>query len=989
MAEQYQFVKAVANRLGYSDTGGLLYSGDATKSGTRTQLLRRAAENVGVNAVYFAGDRPLVYFAERPDLDAKTCWKLQRAAWNDCRVPLLFVVARNRISIYDAYAAPANSAEDVDAEGRLVQTLDILSAELELFQRQRVESGQLWRQFPSNFDLQTRCDQTPLKNLGATQQALLKQNLPNSVVYSLLPRLILILYLDHRGVLSSSYYQRFGGNTLFDILRRKRTTYQLFSDLQDRFNGDLFPVNEEESRKVTDQHVATLGEFLSGSEMDSGQRSLWPLYDFSIIPIQLVSAIYEFFLRHPDRPGKLGVGTVYTPQELVELLVNEVLPWPQHQAPQSTEAQLPKVIDPACGSGIFLVEAYRRIVEMWCARHPTVRPSARDLRTILITCIHGIEKEVSARQVTAFSLYLAMLDYVEPKHIWTTVKFPSLTSPNDQGKENIELGDAFAKGEDGSYDIVLGNPPWKRNFITASAKSYCASRNQPIAAEIAHAFLWRSLDLAKPTGQVAVLAPAKWLFNQEGPDQKFRRAFLKRAHIETIVNLSAVRRDVFADAVGPATAVIFRPQPHAKTSSTVMYCTPKQDKRRVLPLMIDGADVKWIARKEVESRDDIWKPLMWASWRDLLLVRRLKALGESLGNLLEQRGSHVGHGFQPFDENRNKAKGVRAITDRALAAMPHVEASQITRYAISNDALLPQFSSAAFVRRGRVEAYTAPHILIKESVPGGRLVAAFLSTNCTFRDTITGVADRDSRFLKAFTAYVNTTVAAYFVFLTSTSWGVEREHAKTGDILRLPAYPLHREEHVHTLASLYDEWVARPEQQKTVEREIEDVVSKAFSLDKIERTLVKDLAAFVLAPDSQRVTGPASTHELQSYAAAYSSVIERMVEKPKRISSTIRPTNGPLTVVSLRVSETSKKAPSSDIAPAKGDLATVLEHLDRQLKSAESKSIYVRRHVRFYDGETLHIVKPSDRIFWTESAAIADADETIAEAVSRKMLVAS
>lgn len=986
MAYEHPSLTALAARLGYTETHGLLLAGQPTPSGTRAELLKRAREHVKVDAVYFAGDRPLAYFAERPSLDRETCWKLHRAAWNDSRVPLLFVVTRDQVAIYDSYAEPAHDAEHVNDEQRLVQVLDLLSTELEAFSRPEVESGRLWQRWPDRFDLKHRCDQTLLENLRGTQDQLHAQGLPHPVIYRLLPRVILILYLDHRRVLTPSYYQQFGGGDLFSVLRHKRTAYDLFAALHEHFNGDLFPLSAEEISTVKDEHVATIAECLSGTEMATGQRSLWPLYDFSIIPIQLVSAIYEFFLRDRRRPDSPAVGTVYTPQELVELLMNEVLPWPGSRAGSALhpDGRLPRVIDPACGSGIFLVEAYRRIVEHWRARHPDQRLGAKELRTLLTTCIHGIEKEPSARHVTAFSLYLAMLDYLEPKHIWTQVKFPTLTLPREGGPANLRLGDAFENGEKGAFDLVVGNPPWKRNHLPESARRYCAGNGQPVANEIAHAFLWRFLDLTHPEGRAALLAPAKWLFNREGPDRKFRRAFLERAYVESIVNLSAVRKTVFVGAIGPTTAVVFRPVRPERVSETLLYCTPKKHRAQVLPLFIDASDVKWISRKDAEARDDVWKTLMWASWRDLLLIRRLSEPESTVEDFLEESGCVIGRGFQPYDEERNKPQQPQIIDDEELGAMPHLEAKHVTRYAVDPRAIQARFPGSRFLRTGPRAIYEKPHVLLKEGVPGGTLAAAYVSGRCTFRDTITGIHGPDPEVLKALTAYVNTTLAAYYVFLTSTTWGIERERAKRGEILCLPAAPLADPEVRQTLAGLFDVWVGDEGGRQEVEREIERVVGDAFELSDLDRVLVEDLTTFVLA-DRAADSRSATRADLERYVEAYAEILRTLFDGTRGLAAVVRPTDGPLTVISLRL----QRRGGVEVKRADGDdLHSVLLRLDEQLTTRESPSIYLRRHIRYYDGETLHIVKPNERKHWTRSAAFADADETIAQAVARRTLVA-
>lgn len=222
------------------------------------------------------------------------------------------------------------------------------------------------------------------------------------------------------------------------------------------------------------------------------------------------------------------------------------------------------------------------------------------------------------------------------------------------------------------------------------------------------------------------------------------------------------------------------------------------------------------------------------------------------------------------------------------------------------------------------------------------------------------------------------------MFLTSTSWGVEREHAMTGDVLLLPAKPVADPKTRRALADLYDDWVRDEGGRHRVEQEIEQVVGDAFELSDLDRVLVDDLTTSVLA-DRAADSRSATRADLERYVEAYAEILRTLFDGTRGLVAVVRPTDAPLTVVSLQLQHHGgvevKRADNED-------LHSVLLQLDEQLTTRESPSVYLRRHVRFYDGEILHIVKPNERKHWTCSAAFADADETIAQAVARRTLVA-
>jgi len=74
------------------------------------------------------------------------------------------------------------------------------------------------------------------------------------------------------------------------------------------------------------------------------------------------------------------------------------------------------VLDPSCGSGVFLVEAYKRLVLHWRSRNEWKRPGVNVLKGLL-TRVHGIDLEEGAAELAAFSLCLALCDALEPETI--------------------------------------------------------------------------------------------------------------------------------------------------------------------------------------------------------------------------------------------------------------------------------------------------------------------------------------------------------------------------------------------------------------------------------------------------------------------------------------------------------------------------------------------------------------------------------------------
>ena len=99
-------------------------------------------------------------------------------------------------------------------------------------------------------------------------------------------------------------------------------------------------------------------------------------------------------------------GTYYTPLHLVNLVMDEVYPW-------EGEYKDISFFDPSCGSGIFLVEAYRRLVCRWMSQNAVQAITCDRLNLLLKNSIFGVDINEEAIRVASFSLSLAMCDFLD------------------------------------------------------------------------------------------------------------------------------------------------------------------------------------------------------------------------------------------------------------------------------------------------------------------------------------------------------------------------------------------------------------------------------------------------------------------------------------------------------------------------------------------------------------------------------------------------
>lgn len=317
----------------------------------------------------------------------------------------------------------------------------------------------------------------------------------------------LVKYLEDRNVFPSGYIGRFGNfssneeHHFFELLESPQALIALFADLVDHFNGDVFYLTESEKNEIDDSFLRKFIQVIRGDE-ENGQRLFWARYSFEDIPVELISYIYQNFVKSKE--------AVYTPSFLVELLINETLPLKE----SSSYDDSLRILDPACGSGIFLVGAYKRIVSFWRNQHNWENPSIDVLKSILKKNIFGTDIDSLAVELTTFSLNLALCDLLDPKVIWSELKFEKLKETNIQTKD-------FFETDFKNFSLVIGNPPFESKLQTLAAKNVDAAyqrregkrRGSLPDSNSAYLFLEHSLSLLAKNGKLCMILPYGILYN--------------------------------------------------------------------------------------------------------------------------------------------------------------------------------------------------------------------------------------------------------------------------------------------------------------------------------------------------------------------------------------------------------------------------------------------------------------------------------------------
>jgi len=777
-------------------------------------VIGRAWEELRLNGVLCIDCRPVLYFKEHGiPLSLKDRLRLQNLFWNQGVANILVLADPTSVFIYSGLTKPQNDQANKDtADHALIETLkraDYVHRIQTLFHD--LATGHYYEKNRPVFDPDQTVDAWLSDNLRALRNALIAgdEGLSPMAAHAFIGRVLFLCYLLDRGIVSIGPLERgISPTKLFAKRLQLEFLYDLFKDLKNKFNGNMFDQDLENEKKLIHPiHLKKLELFLGGHEVESGQRYLgfWP-YNFKMIPVETISAIYEDFLTTEDPEKQKGKGAFYTPRFLAEMVVDIAM----KDNPALLDGTF---LDPACGSGIFLVILFNRLANRWIHSQTgriTYSKKANALRNILACQIRGIDIEETACRIACFSLYLAYLDFFNPpdiqKHVERTGQpLPKLLNYGDTPDRPsadipvILRADFLAKetlsGE--AFHCIIGNPPWEGRG----------------SKQIAQKFMQKAPELLKKDGTGCLLLPTKILQNQT---DAFQAKWLKQVCLEMVLQMADYSFLLFQNALCPAFIARFKNTTPKLSQHRIEFTAPKfnRDGLRTGVVTINPSSRTWLSLTDILTATQskttpapvVWKRRLWGTQRDqklLDLLQSLPSLREHVDVLSELRKQKkektkrwiIGQGIKPFLASKTKS-------DRPLKKImwplttPFIEASPW-----KNDLLLLATDTISIEERLEKKKYRkdvlysqppnelfqTPMVLISQGF--GKV--AFSDQDVLFQHSLQSIAgpETDTSLLMFLSAYLRSNLARYFLFHTSSNWGSERDKVHLNELLRVP-FPL-------------------------------------------------------------------------------------------------------------------------------------------------------------------------------------------------------
>ncbi len=721
------------------------------------------------------GTRKFFLEAKKPSVDIKSdahpAFQLRRYAWS-AKLPLSVLTDFEEFAAYDCRVKPALSDNAATARVLYFRFPEYISRwdEIEkIFSRESILKGSFDKFAESTkakrgtaevddafLDEIEKWRADLAANLALRNPALSQRDL-NFAVQRTIDRIVFLRICEDRRI---EVYGR-----LMALLNGEHTytrLQRLFREADERYNSGLFHFQKERDR------VEPPDDLTPGLEIDDAvlkkiiRRLYYPEspYEFSVLPADILGQVYEQFLgkvirlteghraKVEDKPEvKKAGGVYYTPTYIVDYIVkNTVGKLLENKTPK--QAAKLRILDPACGSGSFLIGAYQYLLDWhrdWFASHdPKKSATGRnpvlyqapggewkltttERKRILLQNIFGVDIDAQAVEVTKLSLLLKVLEGESEQTLATQLRFyheralpdlgsnikcgNSLISPDfyaqsamlfldEDERYHINVFDWNAEFPDimkrGGFDAVIGNPPYIRSQTLGEKQRRYYERKFSAATatyDIYVLFFERALSLVSQNGHVGMILPNKFFTTDYG--RGLRKLLANPNRVERIVDFEDGQ--VFSRA-GTYTCLLFA---GADAKETPRYARLgkifKQNGRAKVAQLLQGDAVEFDSLR-IPSSGERWTLAIGQSGD---LLRKLQQRFEPLSALR----THI---FQGLKTSADKIYLVRVTKKKAT--LSECETEQGDNIVLETEVLKPVVRGEN-VRRYSIDRTANLHII--------------------------------------------------------------------------------------------------------------------------------------------------------------------------------------------------------------------------------------------------------------------------------------
>jgi len=933
------------------------------------RLSLEKAKKVGANAVYFRNfpdlnrpSKPQLYIFDFTS-NEEDIVEIHKNVWSSTEVRLYLVITKTEIKFFNS-SKPVEQNKSGDLHISPFETLSIAGDAIKKYKEysaKKFDNGSFWEETKYDFGYGETAYEKLISQLKITRNQFLDViKLDKEIASKLLVLGILVKYLEERvdtdengnetRVFTSDFFnqEKFGFSTDFTATIRKGNefTINLFDYLSNHFNGKIFYLSDDFKEQLRDKDLSPLADFLSGV-LDKNQFVFWRLYSFNYLPIELISSIYEMFLEADN-----STGVAYTPSYLVSFMIDECMPINQPKEDF-------KILDPACGSGIFLVSAYKRIIDWWRVSNYEKtgkwivpgKENLEDLKKLLKESIYGIDIANEAVDLAIFSLSLTLCDILSPKVIWENLRFDNLND-NVVGSDFF---DWYPENTDKKFDLIIGNPPFieygsretKINSLITGLKLVEQVPNNQSA--LLFTILGMNL-VKKEKGLLSFILPSgPLLYNNSQKPINFRKWLFSVYNIPQIIDFTYLSNILFKNKGNEKNVAVsaFFLENKAPDTNPIYHITVKKLKtaKERQYFEIDHYDFHKVSKLDALDNPFVWKSNLLGGGRLPAIITRLIKL-PVLSDYLEKKKNNFGWYFgEGFISGNKKNKDGNSIIYRKA----NLPTESFTEEGIAFNEIVKEFEQEYYEALRIEEIFSPPLLLIKERIGKTTIPVDISKQYLTYRHDIIGIhspkEDIDD-LLKLKNRIYKNQLYRFFLITTSGRAGISRSTFTVlkKDIMNLPF----------------------PEDEKEIE------------LTKFDEILIDDTLKYgleYLGKDTNvKVLESTSEKELISFGEIFCEVLNLLfeTESKKYVQKGIYQTESFICTVfeygnEMTFSKTLRKENEIE------------NHIAQLVYNKLGTSYRINRVVKVYDGDLIYLVKPKELRYWLQSIALRDADETIVD----------
>jgi len=892
--------------------------------------------------------------------------------------------------------------------------------------RADIQSGGIRERHADWFNLEERVDRKLLANLRATVRQLTRTKTADGGVYAredaqyLVGQVLFVSYLEHRRIVGARYRQSRNVERLHELVLQcnRQAVVRLFDQLKRDFNGDFLERDDISSAlwaSLPEAGYAAIADLLAATDIERRQPSFFP-YNFRFIPVELLSGIYESFLGKDDRKK---LAAYYTPRHLANLVVDQALSG-------SKDLMAEKIYDGACGSGILLTTAFRRLLGEAEARRGGHQIPLRERIALLQQHIWGSDLSEAACRVTAFSLYLSLLERLQPSDIVALCDDVQLKLPTLRGRNLFsgpDQGDFFSPlnphGQRRDFTLLLSNPPWMELSADESrwVDDWAEKSGHPrTLRQVAADFAWRASEIAAPGARLCLILPMTLLLKPTS--QNFLSAWLERVKWLRAINFGDLKELLFAD--GRASCIVLlaeRREPTDEDGSapvppreTFEYWAPKADVSLAFGrLTLHGVDRHDVQAQAIARSNRELVTRMWGDAFDMSLWAGMRLLG-TFGQMFSGKGGRW-RKRKGFHRTDNASTAVRTpstlfhegrfLVPRMLYHCPVVVAAEAIPFPAQE---IPAFTGDV---DKLLDVFDGPRIVFPDGpAPDGAIRAAFVHGPASFVSSvgvIAGPAD-DEDLLRFAAVYLRSDLMRYFSLMQLYQVLSDRDRVSLSDISAFPFYTPERHPQPERARAIIrqvaqasrelelspslrreHDWLQRKPQLDGL---IEDYFGLAGEARAIVRESVEILRPMVRPYGLSKVFQNASHRVDDAMARRYAVSLKAELEAWRdarngegEFQVQVRLTNveraGAFGIVAVRVGS----ALDSEISSERSDLA--VDALVRAMHAAgllpvqAQEQIYLAADTVIVSGDTVYCIKPQAQRLWLLRQARRDAEKIV------------